>query len=130
MMAHEGILRTAGTALGLSKKATSEDVRHGLRQRGHKELANEWSGDRAARRASAHRDGRLEQRILEALASPSSVAGQSDGEATSGFATDSELYYMQPQASKSIDYDQKLKDDQPGNQNNTVQEGIMHGLQA
>ena len=79
MQQHKGILHSTGAALKPGKKATSEDVRTALVQRGCKKLAKEWEAERARRRVNAHRDGRLEQRVLAVL-SPSTIPEQaSDG---------------------------------------------------
>ena len=65
----DGVLREAGRLLGRRGKASSEDVRAGLRRAGHEELAKEWSAFRAGRRAVAHPPGEVLSRVLAALAS-------------------------------------------------------------
>ncbi|CAK0896179.1 unnamed protein product [Prorocentrum cordatum] len=63
----EAVLQGAGEALGLERKATSEDVRHALRAIGEESLAKDWAGFRAGRRALAHPKPGLTNSVMSKL---------------------------------------------------------------
>ena len=66
----EGLLRSAGAALGLQRTATSEEVRRGLQSRGHDDMAKCWVLARGARRAQAHPDAGVFAKVVRALSRP------------------------------------------------------------
>ena len=63
----EAVLHGAGEALGLERKASSEDVRHALRAIGEESLAKDWAGFRAGRRALAHPKPGLTNSVMSKL---------------------------------------------------------------
>jgi len=71
----EGSLREAGAALGLARKASSEEVRRGLVLRGQPDLARRWTAARSIRRAQAHPDPSVHKEVVAALGTSAEARG-------------------------------------------------------